>query len=89
MSKDEKEKVAAINAAVKKAAEGPMKGILGYETAPTVSIDYNHCSLSSAFDSTNTRVLDGNFVKVLAWYDNEWGYSNRLVDLTTYVAERL
>lgn len=84
---DDKAKAAAINAAIKKAAEGPLKGILSYETQPTVSIDYNHCPLSSAFDSTNTRVLDGNFVKVLAWYDNEWGYSNRCVELIGKMAK--
>jgi len=78
---DDKAKIKTINDAVKKAAEGPLKGILGYETDPTVSVDYNHCDLSSAFDSTSTRVIDGNFVKILAWYDNEWGYSSRCVEL--------
>ncbi len=75
-----------INEAVKKAAEGPMKGILGYSDLPLVSIDFNHCPLSSAFDAPNTRVIDEKLVKVLAWYDNEWGYSNRVIDLALYIA---
>ncbi len=79
--------VEAINAAMKKAAEGELKGILGYESDPTVSVDYNHCDLSSVFDSGNTRVIDGNFVKVLSWYDNEWGYSVRCVELIEKMAK--
>jgi glyceraldehyde 3-phosphate dehydrogenase len=77
----------SLNAAMKKAAEGELKGILGYETDPTVSVDYNHCDLSSVFDSANTRVIDGNFVKVLSWYDNEWGYSVRCVELIEKMAK--
>jgi len=70
-----------INAAMKKAAEGPLKGILEYTEVPIVSsdvIDNNH---SSVFDALSTKVMDGNFVKVLSWYDNEWGYSCRMLDI--------
>jgi glyceraldehyde 3-phosphate dehydrogenase len=70
-----------INAAFKKAADGALKGVLAYSEAPTVSIDYNHDPHSSIFDATNTFVIDGTFAKVFAWYDNEWGFSNRMVDV--------
>lgn len=70
-----------INDAMRKAAEGPMKGILEYCTDPIVSSDIIGNSHSSIFDSLQTMVLDNNFVKVVSWYDNEWGYSNRVVDL--------
>jgi glyceraldehyde 3-phosphate dehydrogenase len=73
-----------INAAMKKAAEGPMKGILEYTEDPIVSVDVIHTSVSSIFDSGSTMV-NGNMVKVLAWYDNEWGYSCRVVDLIPMV----
>lgn len=73
--------VEEINAAVKAAAEGPLKGILSYNTDPNVSIDFNHDPHSSCFDASNTRVIDGNFIKILSWYDNEWGFSNRVIDL--------
>jgi len=69
-----------INAAIKKAAEGPMKGILEYCEDPIVSVDVIHTSASSIFDSLSTMV-NGKMIKVLAWYDNEWGYSTRVVDL--------
>jgi len=75
-----------INAAMKKASEGPMKGILQYVDEPLVSIDFNHDPASSSFDALSTKVIGGKMVKVLAWYDNEWGYSCRLVDLTKYVS---
>jgi len=75
-----------INAAIKAAAEGPLKGILGYTDEPLVSMDFNHCALSSIVDGKITKVIGGNFIKVLAWYDNEWGYSNRVVDLALYMA---
>ena len=75
-----------INAAMKKAAEGPMKGILQYVDEPVVSIDFNHDACSSAFDSLCTKVIAGKMAKVLAWYDNEWGYSCRMVDLAKYVS---
>ncbi len=77
-----------INAAFKKAAEGPMKGILGYSTAPLVSTDYNGCLNSSTIDAELTSVLEGNFVKVLSWYDNESGFSARMVDLTLHMAKK-
>ncbi|MEJ5209063.1 type I glyceraldehyde-3-phosphate dehydrogenase [Denitratimonas sp. CY0512] len=71
-----------IDAAVKAASEGPLKGILGFNAAPLVSIDFNHDARSSVYDSTQTRVMDGTLVKVLSWYDNEWGFSNRMLDTT-------
>ncbi len=69
-----------INLSVKTAAETTLKGILGYNNLPLVSIDFNHDSHSSYFDSTQTQVIGENFVRVLSWYDNEWGFSNRMVD---------
>jgi glyceraldehyde 3-phosphate dehydrogenase len=77
-----------INALMKEMSEGKMKGILGYTEEPLVSVDFNHCPLSSFVDAMSTKVLDGNFVKVLAWYDNEWGYSNRVVDLILYMVSK-
>jgi glyceraldehyde 3-phosphate dehydrogenase len=71
-----------IDAAVRAAAEGELKGILGINTAPLVSIDFNHDPRSSIYDATLTRVMEGNMVKVLSWYDNEWGFSNRMLDTT-------
>jgi glyceraldehyde 3-phosphate dehydrogenase len=75
-----------INAAMKKASEGPMKGILQYVDEPLVSVDFNHDPASSSFDALSTKVIAGKMAKVLAWYDNEWGYSCRLVDLAKYVS---
>jgi glyceraldehyde 3-phosphate dehydrogenase (phosphorylating) len=75
-----------INAAMKKAAEGPMKGVLEYCEDPIVSSDVIDNSHSSVFDSLATTVMDGNFVKVLSWYDNEWGYSCRTIDLVKKAA---
>ena len=69
-----------VNAAIKEAAEGRLKGVLGYNEAPLVSIDFNHNPASSSFDATQTQVMGGNFVRVLSWYDNEWGFSNRMSD---------
>jgi len=77
-----------INAALKAAAEGKMKGILGYTEDPVVSIDFNHCLLSSVVDALSTKVIQDDFVKVLSWYDNEWGYSNRVVDLCEYLVKK-
>jgi len=77
-----------INAAIKKAAEGPMKGIMDYVEEPLVSIDFNHSPASSSVDAQSTKVIGGNFAKVLAWYDNEWGYSNRVVDLIDYMVKK-
>ena len=75
-----------INAAMKAAAEGPLRGVLGYVTAPLVSVDFNHNPASSSFDSTQTQVVAGNFVRVLSWYDNEWGFSNRMPDTAVAMA---
>ena len=71
-----------VNAAMKAAAEGPLKGVLEYNTAPLVSIDFNHNAASSVFDASLTKVSNGVLVKALAWYDNEWGFSNRMLDTT-------
>ena len=78
-----------VNAAMKAAADGELKDILGYSEAQLVSSDFNHCPLSSIFDPYYTRVIEGKLVKVLAWYDNEWGYSNRVIDLTKLMAEKI
>ncbi len=78
-----------INAALKAAAEGPMKGYLGFETKPLVSMDYKGDNRSSIVDAALTKVMDGNLVKVVSWYDNEWGYSCRAVDLAALVAKSL
>jgi glyceraldehyde 3-phosphate dehydrogenase len=72
--------VEEVNAAVKKASEGALKGILEYNTEPLVSSDFNHNPASSIFDSTLTKVSGGTLVKVSSWYDNEWGFSNRMLD---------
>ena len=69
-----------VNAAIKRASEQQLKGILGYTTAPNVSIDFNHDPHSSVFHMDQTKVLDGTFVRVMSWYDNEWGFSNRMAD---------
>jgi glyceraldehyde 3-phosphate dehydrogenase len=79
---------AAVNAALKAAAEGPMKGILGYTEDPVVSTDLMHNSNSSIVDAQLTKVLDGNLAKVVSWYDNEWGYSCRVVDLIEFLAKK-
>lgn len=72
--------VAEINDAIKSAANGKLKGILGYTDAPNVSIDFNHDPHSSVFHLDQTKVMEGTFVRVLSWYDNEWGFSNRMAD---------
>jgi glyceraldehyde 3-phosphate dehydrogenase len=77
-----------VNNAFKAAAEGPMKGILEFVTAPLVSIDFRGNSHSSSLDSQYTSVMEGDFVKVLSWYDNEWGYSSRCVDLLRYLVKK-
>ncbi len=77
-----------INAAFKEAAEGKLKGILGFTMDPVVSVDFNHCALSSIVDGMSTKVLQDNFVKVLSWYDNEWGYSCRIVDLIEFMIKK-
>ncbi len=77
-----------VNQALEDAANGPMKGILAYTEDPVVSTDMLHNPASSIVDSQMTKVLDGNLVKVLAWYDNEWGYSMRIIDLIDFVAKQ-
>lgn len=79
----------AVNAAFEKAAKGKMKGILGYETRPLVLQDYVGDARSCIIDAALTEVIGDNLVKVFGWYDNEWGYSNRIVELAKYVGERL
>jgi glyceraldehyde 3-phosphate dehydrogenase len=77
-----------VNAAMKKAAEGPLRGILQYSEEPLVSVDFRGNSHSSILDAPYTSVIEGNLVKLLSWYDNEWGYSCRVVDLIKYIAEQ-
>ena len=72
--------VEEINAAMKEASKGRLNGVLGYNTLPLVSTDFNHNPASSSFDATQTQVVGGNFVRVLSWYDNEWGFSSRMPD---------
>ena len=74
---------------MREAADGYLKGILAYVEEPLVSIDFNGDSHSSIFDTPLTKVLDRRLAKVFAWYDNEWGYANRLADLTALVAKRI
>jgi len=76
-----------VNAVFKKASETTLKGVLAYETQPLVSIDFNGNTLSSTVDSELTTVVEGNLVKVVSWYDNESGYSARMLDLTAYMAQ--
>lgn len=80
--------VEEVNEALKAAADGPLKGILNYSDEPLVSSDYNGDPASSTIDALSTMVVEGNMVKVVSWYDNEWGYSNRVVDLCNYIAKK-
>ena len=77
-----------ICAAMKAASEGPMKGVLGYTSQKVVSTDFRGESCTSVFDAEAGMALDPTFVKVVAWYDNEWGYSNRVIDLLTDVVKK-
>ncbi|MGD9677657.1 MAG: type I glyceraldehyde-3-phosphate dehydrogenase [Vulcanibacillus sp.] len=77
-----------VNSRLKKAAQEELKGILDYSDKPLVSIDYNHNSNSSIIDGLSTMVIGGNMIKVVSWYDNEWGYSCRVVDLAVYIAKK-
>jgi glyceraldehyde 3-phosphate dehydrogenase len=77
---------AEIDAAIEEASKGSLKGIIGINRKPLVSIDFNHNPLSSIYDATQTRVMDGTLVKVFSWYDNEWGFSNRMLDMTLVFA---
>ena len=81
--------VREVNALFKKAAEGELKGILGYEERPLVSMDYRGDPRSSIVDAPSTLVIDGTQVKVLAWYDNEWGYVNRMMEFAALIAQSL
>ena len=81
--------VTEINALMKSASEGPLKGILGYEETPLVSIDYKDDPRSSIVDAPSTMVINENQVKILAWYDNEWGYSCRMMELVAKVAKSM
>jgi glyceraldehyde 3-phosphate dehydrogenase len=77
-----------VNDAFKQAASGSLKGILGYSDEPLVSTDYRGDPRSSIIDGLSTMVVGGNMVKVIAWYDNEWGYSCRIADLTHFIASK-
>ncbi|MEL6664567.1 MAG: type I glyceraldehyde-3-phosphate dehydrogenase [Pseudomonadota bacterium] len=81
--------VEEVNAAIKAAAEGPMKGVLGYSEAPLVSADFNHDAHSSTFAADGTNVTDGTLVRVLSWYDNEWGFATRMSDTALAMAKFL
>jgi glyceraldehyde 3-phosphate dehydrogenase len=85
---DKKTSIDEVNGAFRDASNGPLKGILQYMTEPLVSIDFRGNPYSSILDADYTKVMDGDFVKILAWYDNEWGYSNRCVDLLSYMAKK-
>jgi glyceraldehyde 3-phosphate dehydrogenase len=78
-----------VNEALTKAADGPMRGILRVESDPLVSIDFKGDPHSSIVDGPNTKVMDGNLIKLLSWYDNEWGYACRCVDLAKLIAQKL
>ncbi|GAX90777.1 type I glyceraldehyde-3-phosphate dehydrogenase [Effusibacillus lacus] len=80
--------VEEVNGVLREAAEGSLKGILGYSEKPLVSSDYNGNPHSSHIDALSTMVIDGTMVKVVSWYDNEWGYSNRVIDLIEYIARK-
>ncbi len=78
-----------INKIMKEASQGELKGVLGFNDEPLVSCDFNHSTLSSVFDATGTKVIGGNFVRVVSWYDNEFGFSNRMLDLAEYLSTRI
>ena len=81
--------VEEVNQILKDASEGALKGVLAFSDEPLVSIDYNHCPASSTIDSLETSVLEGKLVRVVSWYDNEWGFSNRMVDTAGVIAKLL
>jgi glyceraldehyde 3-phosphate dehydrogenase len=81
--------VEEVNKILKDASEGALKGVLAFSDEPLVSIDYNHCPASSTIDSLETSVLEGKLVRVVSWYDNEWGFSNRMVDTAGVIAKLL
>lgn len=76
-----------VNAAIRAAADGPLKGVLAYTDLPMVSTDFNHDPASSTFHLDQTKVLDGNMVRILTWYDNEWGFSNRMLDVAAKLGQ--
>jgi glyceraldehyde 3-phosphate dehydrogenase len=76
-----------VNAAIRAAADGPMQGVLGYHLEPLVSVDFNHDSHSSTVDLSSTKVLEGQLVRVACWYDNEWGFSNRMSDVAALLGQ--
>jgi glyceraldehyde 3-phosphate dehydrogenase len=78
-----------INDAIKRAASNELKGVLGYTDVPNVSADFNHDSRSSVFHMDQTKVIDGTFVRILSWYDNEWGFSNRMADTAVAMAKKI
>ena len=78
-----------VNAAIRAAADGPMKGVLGYTDRPNVSMDFNHDPHSSIFHMDQTKVMDGRMVRILSWYDNEWGFSNRMADTAVAMGKLL
>lgn len=78
-----------VNAVMKKYAEGELKGVLGYNDLPLVSIDFTHNSHSSTFDANGTKVIGGTQLRVMSWYDNEWGFSNRMLDTAAAMAKFL
>jgi len=78
-----------VNAAMKAASEQALKGVLAVTDEPLVSIDFNHSPYSSNFDLTQTQIVDGKLVRVLSWYDNEWGFSNRMSDTAIAMAKLL
>ena len=82
--------MAEVNAAMKEAANGNrLRGILGYNEEELVSCDFNHSSYSSVFDATQTQAIDGKLVRILAWYDNEWGFSSRMSDTAIAYAKTI
>jgi len=82
-----KSSIEEVNSIIKNASESNLKGILGYNSEPLVSIDFNHSSYSSVYDESLTRMMDNKFFKICAWYDNEWGFSNRMLDVAKVLAD--
>ena len=80
---EKKSTIDEINNIIKKASESNLKNILGYNSKPLVSIDFNHSSFSSVYDESLTRMMNDKFFKICSWYDNEWGFSNRMLDVTS------
>ena len=81
-----KSSIEEINKIIKNASENNLKWILGYNDKPLVSIDFNHSSFSSVYDESLTRMMDDKFFKICSWYDNEWGFSNRMLDVSKVLA---